>query len=201
MSSLRLLTSLRGLPLPGLCGGLSSSESCSRALSFAALSIGAPNQSFSSEAAAAASEDAPAASEKVMKLADEITALTLLETADLTELLKDRLGVELPAGGFAMGAMPMAMPAAGAAPAAADDAPAEEAAPAKTDFDVQLDAFDAGQKIKLIKEVRTATDLGLKEAKELVESAPCVVKKGLPKEQAEELQKKLIELGAQVSLV
>jgi len=49
-----------------------------------------------------------------MKLADEITALTLLETADLTELLKDRLGVELPAGGFAMGAMPMAMPAAGA---------------------------------------------------------------------------------------
>eukprot|EP00237_Pycnococcus_provasolii_P011258 CAMPEP_0198714304 /NCGR_PEP_ID=MMETSP1471-20131121/19196_1 /TAXON_ID=41880 /ORGANISM="Pycnococcus provasolii, Strain RCC733" /LENGTH=109 /DNA_ID=CAMNT_0044474583 /DNA_START=48 /DNA_END=374 /DNA_ORIENTATION=+ len=109
MSSLRLLRSLRGL---GLGGPLSSfHDSLSRALPL--LSIGVPNQSFSSEAAAAASEDAPAASEKVMKLADEITALTLLETADLTELLKDRLGVELPAGGFAMGAMPMAMPAAG----------------------------------------------------------------------------------------
>lgn len=156
---------------------------------------------FSSEAAPA---EKPEVSEKVARLADEITALTLLETADLTEVLKDRLGVELPAGGFAMGAMPMGMPmAGGAAPAAAGgeaEAPEEEAA-VKSEFDVQLDAFDAGQKIKLIKEVRAVTDLGLKEAKELVESAPAVIKKALGKEEAEELQKKLIELGAQVTLL
>ncbi|KAL7565025.1 hypothetical protein ACA910_020737 [Epithemia clementina (nom. ined.)] len=77
----------------------------------------------------------------------------------------------------------------------------QDAAPAKTEFDLKLVGFDSKAKIKIIKEIRAVAELGLKEAKELVESAPCTVKKGLSKELAEEMKKKLEETGAQVELV
>lgn len=131
---------------------------------------------------------------RVLELADQILALNLLEVSDLTEILRKRLNIQSPL----MGGMPMmaaAMPSA--APAAAPPAaPAEE----KTEFDVKLEGFDAASKIKVIKEVRVFTDLGLKEAKELVESAPTVLKKGLTKEDAEELKKKLEAAGAKVAV-
>ena len=82
--------------------------------------------------------------------------------------------------------------AAAAAPAAAEEE--------KTDFAVKLNGFDASSKIKVIKEVRAVTDLGLKEAKELVEGAPAVIKEGMSKEDAEELKSKLEGAGAQISL-
>lgn len=72
----------------------------------------------------------------------------------------------------------------------------EAKAAEKTAFDVKLEKFDAAAKIKIIKEVRTFTDLGLKEAKEMVEKVPVVVKKGLPKEEADSIVQKLKELGA-----
>ncbi|KAK9843670.1 hypothetical protein WJX81_001901 [Elliptochloris bilobata] len=87
-------------------------------------------------------------------------------------------------------------PGQGAAPAAA----AEPAAPPKTEFDIKLDGFDAAAKIKVIKEVRGMTDLGLKEAKELVEKAPTVIKSGVSKAEAEQLKKKLEAAGGKVTL-
>ena len=103
--------------------------------------------------------------ERVHRLVDEITSLTMLETADLSKLLKERLGLSdmpmMPMGG----AMSMhAGGAGGAAVPAAEEAPKEE----KTSFNVKLESFEAGAKIKVIKEVRALTSLGLKEAKELV---------------------------------
>lgn len=105
-----------------------------------------------------------------------------------------------------MGQMGMGMgggaPAAGQAPAdAAAEAPKEEEPKEKTHYDVELTAFDAAQKIKLIKEVRAQLDLGLKEAKEVVETVPSWLKKDLKKEDAETLKEKLEGLGGQVRLV
>jgi large subunit ribosomal protein L7/L12 len=92
-------------------------------------------------------------------------------------------------------------PAAGGQAAAAEAAPAEEEAPKeKTHYDVELVAFDAATKIKLIKEVRGVCGLGLKEAKECVETAPTWLMKELVKDEAEELKKKLEGLGATVRL-
>ncbi|KAL4517547.1 hypothetical protein Ndes2526B_g00753 [Nannochloris sp. 'desiccata'] len=99
--------------------------------------------------------------------------------------------------GFPAGGMPMAAaPAAGAPAAAEAAAPAEE----KTDFNIKLDGFDAASKIKVIKEVRAITDLGLKEAKELVEGAPAVLRKGVKKEEAEQIKAKLEAAGAKIVL-
>lgn len=125
------------------------------------------------------------------KLADELSNLTVLEAADLAKLLEDKWGVTA-AAPMAMGAMPM-MPGAGGG---GDAAPAEEE---KTEFDVVL-ADVGAKKINVIKEVRAITGLGLKEAKELVESAPKAVKEGVPKEEAEELKKKLEDVGAKVEV-
>jgi large subunit ribosomal protein L7/L12 len=97
----------------------------------------------------------------------------------------------MPAGGGGGGGAP----AGGAAPAA-EAAAVEE----KTHFTIKLDAFDAGSKIKLIKEVRAYTSLGLKEAKELVEKAPCEVKANVPKEEAEEVKAKFEAVGGTVTL-
>lgn len=83
---------------------------------------------------------------------------------------------------------------------AAEAAPAEEAKAEQTEFTVKLEKFEAKAKIKIIKEVRGITGLGLKEAKELVESAPCEVKTGLPKEEAEKLVKALNELGGEAKV-
>ena len=125
---------------------------------------------------------------KLADLAKTIEGLTVLELADLVKGLEDKLGIKASAP---MAGMMMAMPAAGAAGAAK----AEE----KTSFDVVLKEAGAN-KIGVIKEVRAATNLGLKEAKDLVEGAPKVVKEGANKEEAEELKKKLEAAGAKVEL-
>ena len=87
-------------------------------------------------------------------------------------------------------------PAAGGAAAAAP----EEAAAEKTEFDVKLASFDAASKIKVIKEVRAITELGVKEAKDLVEGAPAVLKKGIKKEEAEAIKEKLAKVGGVVAI-
>src|SRR5690625_71380 len=123
----------------------------------------------------------------IEKLAEEIIGLTLLQAAELKDLLKDKYGIEPAAGGAVMMA-----PAAGGAGAAA----AEEE---QTEFDVIL--LEAGdKKINVIKEVRAITSLGLKEAKDLVEAGGKAVKEGASKEEAEEIKKKLEEAGAKVEL-
>ena len=142
-----------------------------------------------SEATNTVEEKKVVLSDKLEAIAKEIEGLTALELADLVKGLEDRLGIQaaapMPAG------MMMAMPAAGGEAAAA----AEE----KTSFDVIL--ADAGdKKISVIKEVRAITSLGLKEAKDLVESAPKPIKEGVSKEEAEELKKKLEEAGAKVEI-
>ena len=121
------------------------------------------------------------------KLAEEIVGLTLLEAAELKKILKDEYGIEPAAGAVAVAAGP----AAGAAPA--------EAAEEQTEFDVILKAAGA-QKINVIKEVRAITGLGLKEAKDLVEAGGKAVKEGVSKAEAEEIQKKLVDAGAEVEL-
>ncbi len=85
--------------------------------------------------------------------------------------------------------------------AGGEDAAAAEVKEEKTVFDVKLTEFDAKNKIKVIKEVRAMTNLGLKEAKELVKGVPATMKKNIKKEEAEELKAKLAELGAQVDIV
>ncbi len=119
------------------------------------------------------------------KLAEQIVGLTLLQAQELKTILKDKYGIEPAAGGAVMMA---------AGPAAAAAAPEEE----KTEFDVVL--TEAGpNKINVIKEVRTITGLGLKEAKDLVEAGG-KVKEGASKADAEAMKKKLEEAGAKVEL-
>jgi large subunit ribosomal protein L7/L12 len=124
---------------------------------------------------------------KLEKLVDELSALTVLEAADLSKLLEEKWGVSA--------AAPVAAAAAG--PAAA--APAE-AAEEQTEFTVILTA-GGDKKINVIKEVRSVRpDLGLKEAKDLVEGAPQNVKENVSKQEAEEVKKKLEEAGASVTI-
>lgn len=139
-------------------------------------------------------------SQRVSALVDEISGLTLLEVADLTEVLRKRLGVE------EMPFMAVMAPGTGVGGGGGGLAGANTAAEKveekkeKTAFDLKLESFDAASKIKIIKEVRSFTDLGLKEAKDLVEKAPAVLKTGVPKEEAEKIAEKLKELGAKVVL-
>ena len=121
------------------------------------------------------------------KLAEELSNLTVMEAADLSKILEDRWGVSA--------AAPVAVAAAPAAAGAESGGAVEE----KDEFDVIL-AAAGDKKINVIKEVRTITGLGLKEAKELVESAPKPVKEGAKKDEAEEIKKKLEEAGASVEL-
>ena len=122
----------------------------------------------------------------VAEIVEKIEKLTLLEASELKKALEEKFGVTA--------AAPMMF--AGAAPAAAGAAPAAEE---KTEFTVELKNAGA-QKINVIKVVRAATGLGLKEAKDLVDGAPKVVKEGLNKEEAEKLKKELEEAGGQVEL-
>jgi len=122
----------------------------------------------------------------LQKIVDELSSLTVLEAAELAKLLEEKWGVSA--------AAPVAMMAAGGA-AAAGAAPAEE----KTEFTVVL-ASAGAQKINVIKEVRAITNLGLKEAKDLVEGAPKPVKEGVPKDEAEKIKKQLEAAGATVEL-
>lgn len=119
----------------------------------------------------------------VKKLAEELVKLTILEAKELNDILKDEYGIE-PAAAAVM-----------AGPAGGGDAAAEE----KTDFDVVMTSF-GGNKISVIKEVRAITGLGLKEAKELVESAPKAVKESVPEAEANDIKEKLEAAGASVEL-
>jgi large subunit ribosomal protein L7/L12 len=121
------------------------------------------------------------------KLVDDLSALTVLEAAELSKLLEEKWGVS------AAAAVAVAAPAAGGAGAGAP------AAEAKDEFDVILTG-DGGKKINVIKEVRAITGLGLTEAKTLVESAPKAVKEGVNKDEAEKIKKQLEEAGATVEL-
>ena len=120
-------------------------------------------------------------SEKTTALIEEIKGLTVLELSELVHALEETFGVSAAA---------MAAGPAAAAPAAEE----------KTSFDVVLAGFDAAAKIKVIKVVREITGLGLAEAKATVEGAPKTLKEGATKEEAEELKKKIEEVGGKVEL-
>ena len=120
-------------------------------------------------------------SEKITAMIEEIKGLTVLELSELVHALEEEFGVSAAA---------MAAPAAAAAPAAEE----------KTEFDVVLAGFDAAAKIKVIKVVREITGQGLAEAKATVEGAPTTLKEAASKDEAEELKKKLEEVGAKVEL-
>ncbi|KAI9782345.1 MAG: hypothetical protein M1839_005218 [Geoglossum umbratile] len=133
-----------------------------------------------------------AANPKISGIVDQISQLTLLETADLVGLLKTRLNIpDMPLGGFAA-----------AAPAAPAAAPAEEeAAPAqqeKTLFNLKLQSFDAAAKPKIIKEIKAMLGLSLVDSKKFVESAPKMMKEGVPKEECEKIVETLKALGGVV---
>ena len=124
------------------------------------------------------------ASEKVTAMIEEISNLSVLELSELVHALEEKFGVSAAA---------VAAPAAGAAGAAAP------AAEEKTEFDVVMKSFGA-EKIKVIKEVRAITGLGLAEAKALVEGVPAKIKEQVSKDEAEELKKQLEAVGAEVEL-
>ena len=122
----------------------------------------------------------------LQQIVDQLSDLTVIEAAELSKMLEEKWGVSA--------AAPVAVAAAGAAPAG-DAAAAEE----KDEFTIVL-AAAGDKKINVIKEVRTITGLGLKEAKDLVEGAPKEVKAGVPKKEAEEIKAKLEAAGAKVEL-
>ena len=122
------------------------------------------------------------ASEKIIAMIEEVKALTVLELSELVHALEEEFGVSAAA---------MAAPAAGAAAAAVEE---------KTEFDVVMTGFDAAAKIKVIKVVREVTGQGLAEAKATVEGTPSTLKEAASKDEAEELKKKLEEVGAKVEL-
>ena len=122
------------------------------------------------------------ASEKVTAMIEEVKALTVLELSELVHALEEEFGVSAAA---------MAAPAAGAAAPAAEE---------KTEFDVVLTGFDAAAKIKVIKVVREITGLGRAEAKAAVEGTPKTLKEAVSKDEAEELKKKIEEVGGKVEL-
>ncbi len=123
---------------------------------------------------------------KITKLGDEIAGLTLKEAVDLADYMKDAYGIEPAAGGAVM----MAGPGGGEGEGAAEE---------QTEFDVILEAA-GDKKIQVIKAVREATGLGLKEAKELVDGAPKAVKEKVSKEEADDLKGKLEEAGGTVNI-
>ncbi|KAK3796454.1 hypothetical protein RRG08_009231 [Elysia crispata] len=132
-------------------------------------------------------------SPKIEKLVDDISQLTLLEVADLNELLKKTLNIQ-DAPMMAMGAMPTAAPQA---EAEEEEAPKRE----KTSFSVKLVKFDAGKKVALIKEIKNSVEgLNLVQAKKFVESAPQIVRADIPKEEAEKLKEALIAAGAEIEI-
>ena len=120
---------------------------------------------------------------KISKLGDELAGLTLKDAVELGDYMKETYGIEAAAGGAVM-----------MAPAGVGEAAAEE----QTEFDVILKT--QGEKIKVIKAVRELTALGLKEAKELVDTVPSEIKKGVSKEEGEEIKKKFEDVGAEVEL-
>ena len=126
----------------------------------------------------------------IEKLIDEVSNMTVLELSELVKALEEKFDVSAAAPVMAAGMMPVA------AGGEAEEAVAEE----KTAFDVQLKEF-GDQKIKVIKEVRAITGLGLKEAKAAVEEAPTIVKEGASQEEADEVKEKLEAVGAVVEIL
>ena len=125
-------------------------------------------------------------SDKINQIIEELKTLTLLEASELVAQIEETFGVDASA-------------AAGGAVVMAAAGPAEEVEE-KTEFDVSLDEVPADKKIAILKVVRGITGLGLKEAKELVESAPKVVQEGIAKDAAEEAKKQIEDAGGKVSL-
>jgi len=117
----------------------------------------------------------------LQKITDELSTLTVIEAAELSHMLEEKWGVSA------------------AAPVAVAAAPAAEAAEEKDEFEVVLASYGE-KKINVIKEVRAITGLGLKEAKDLVESAPIPIKEGAKKDEAEAIKKKLEEVGATIEI-
>lgn len=134
--------------------------------------------------------------ERVFKLVDEIAGLTLVEVAELSSIILRKKGMTglpvvgvMKAGAAGLAGMTMKAPTAAAK---------EEKKPEKTVFELKLESYEAASKIKIIKEVRSFTDLGLKEAKDLVEKTPSILKAGVSKEEGEKIIEKMKALGAKV---
>jgi large subunit ribosomal protein L7/L12 len=125
-------------------------------------------------------------SEKINQIVEDLKTLTLLEASELVTAIEETFGVDASA-------------AAGGAVVMAAAGPAEEVEE-KTEFDISLDEVPSDKKIAVLKVVRGITGLGLKEAKELVESAPKIIQEGIAKEAAEEAKKQIEEAGGKVSL-
>ena len=129
-------------------------------------------------------------SAKTDEILESLKSLSLLEASELVKQIEDAFGVSAAASaGVVM-----------AAPGAGGGSDAAEAADEKTEFDVVLESFDAAAKIKVLKEVRNATGLGLGDAKAMVESAPKTIKEGMPKDEAEALKKAIEAVGGKVTL-
>lgn len=129
-------------------------------------------------------------SAKTDEILDSLKSLSLLEASELVKQIEEAFGVSAAASaGVVM-----------AAPGAAGGGDSDEAAEEKTEFEVVLESFDASSKIKVLKEVRNATGLGLGEAKALVEAAPKTIKEGATKEDAEALKKAIEAVGGKVTL-
>ena len=124
------------------------------------------------------------ANEKSLQIIEQIKTLTILELADLVKAIEEEFGVS----------------AASVAVAGVAAGPAAAAAEEKTEFDVELTSFEADKKLKVIKEIKDITGLGLGEAKALVEGAPKIIKEGASKEEAEALKAKLSEVGATITI-
>ena len=135
-----------------------------------------------------ATADVTSFADNIKTLGDSIVKLTVLEAKALGDYLETAHGIK------AAAAAVVAAPAGGGAAATA------EPVAAQTEFDVSLESFDAAKKIGIIKVVRAATGLGLKEAKDAVEAAPKAIKTGVSKEDAEKLKKELEEAGAVVKI-
>ena len=129
-------------------------------------------------------------SAKTDEILDSLKSLSLLEASELVKQIEEAFGVSAAASaGVVM-----------AAPGAGGGGDSAEAAEEKTEFDVVLESFDASAKIKVLKEVRNATGLGLGEAKAMVEAAPKTIKEGISKDEAEGLKKAIEDAGVKVSL-
>ncbi len=128
-------------------------------------------------------------SSKTDEILESLKSLSLLEASELVKQIEDAFGVSAAASAGVVMAAPGA--ASGGGEAAAEE---------KTEFDVVLESFDASAKIKVLKEVRNATGLGLGDAKAMVEAAPKTIKEGISKDEAEALKKAIEEVGGKVTL-
>ena len=128
-------------------------------------------------------------SSKTDEILESLKSLSLLEASELVKQIEDAFGVSAAASAGVVMAAPGATSGGG-----------EAAAEEKTEFDVVLESFDASAKIKVLKEVRNATGLGLGDAKAMVEAAPKTIKEGISKDEAEALKKAIEEVGGKVTL-